>query len=556
MPSSRHEVYQNSVAAWFRERRGGTAAAAGLRRHADAAAVLWSVDLEPARPVLERCYARKPRGGRRRDPVMMLRLLLLALLARQPSLNRWVQDVRADPVLRVLAGVEPADPGPGVGTYYDFLHRLHDGPVRTSCEHVTRPSELERRRSRSAQPARRGQKEKAERSKPEARGRRGKGGGRKKRSKGGGGRPAEDPLEKLSTVSAKVATELRAARELPNPDDLLGRLASILLDVAVLESSRRGLLGKPEALAVGGDGSPLVTGADRHGRKTCQHGRFERCDCPRLWSDPDARVGWDPHRDRFFFGHHLYELSVSSKGHDLPLAIRLDPGNTSDFVASLLTVEHFTKLVEERGAPLGIETLALDAGHDSEAIYRYCLERGIKPVIPLSTPAPAVHPRRASLSLSSRGVPLCEAGAEMTPWGSAGPGRSSFVCPVKAGKLAECPKAPPSEPGWRCQPATKHGPVVVVKVDDSPRLCPPTPRNSATYARRLKLRSGCERSFAAKKGRFALEAARHRRQSFWLIRVHAIAILQHAQAWVGDAERDALVARLLGEPDEPQRCAA
>jgi hypothetical protein len=47
----------------------------------------------------------------------------------------------------------------------------------------------------------------------------------------------------------------------------------------------------------------------------------------------------------------------------------------------------------------------------------------------------------------------------------------------------------------------------------------------------MKLRAGCERSNAVKKERFRLEHARHRRASFWLIRLHLIALLQHARAW-------------------------
>ncbi len=58
-----------------------------------------------------------------------------------------------------------------------------------------------------------------------------------------------------------------------------------------------------------------------------------------------------------------------------------------------------------------------------------------------------------------------------------------------------------------------------------------------------------------KKGRFKLEAARHRGASFWLIRLHLIAILQHALAWVADADASALVGELLGRAP-PTRLAA
>jgi hypothetical protein len=80
------------------------------------------------------------------------------------------------------------------------------------------------------------------------------------------------------------------------------------------------------------------------------------------------------------------------------------------------------------------------------------------------------------------------------------------------------------------------------------------PRNSARHAELYALRSGCERSFSVKKERFRLEDARHRRWSFWIIRLYLIAVLQHARAWVVDQDPMALVDHLLGRT--PQQAAA
>jgi hypothetical protein len=62
----------------------------------------------------------------------------------------------------------------------------------------------------------------------------------------------------------------------------------------------------------------------------------------------------------------------------------------------------------------------------------------------------------------------------------------------------------------------------------------------------MKLRAGCERSNAVKKERFRLEHARHRRASFWLIRLHLIALLQHARAWVAGRSALDFVRELIG----------
>jgi len=45
---------------------------------------------------------------------------------------------------------------------------------------------------------------------------------------------------------------------------------------------------------------------------------------------------------------------------------------------------------------------------------------------------------------------------------------------------------------------------------------------------------------------FNLIAARHRRSSFWLIRAHLNALLQHGRAWVAKKDANGLVDHLLG----------
>lgn len=541
MPTPDHEAYRARTLAWFREHSHAPDVPAQLERHGQAAAVLWELDLDAARPHLAGCYAPSPRGGDPWDPILMLRCLLLMLLVGQPSINKWIRDLAANRVLRVLAGL-PADEWPGVGTLYDFLHRLHDGSIRGGCEHQERPSEAERRRSRSPRLLQRTEKPPAPPKKGGRRGRK-----QRKRDKAAVTAPAVH-----EAVTAKLAAELAASAALPNPDDLLGRLSAILLAVGVQPSAARGLLGDVRKLTVSGDGSPLVTGASRYGKRTCDHPKTERCDCPRIFDDPDARVGYDSHRERYIFGHHFYEDSVSVAGHDLPLAIRLDPGNTTDYTASLLTLDRLRKALAPLG--MGIRHFIADAGHDGEANYRYCVEAGILPLIPLRGEAPATHPERPDLRLSKRGVPTCQANVEMVPNGSAGEHRKIFMCPVKAGKLKRCPLAPPEQPDWLCQPETKHGPTVTVNVLSNPRLCPPIPRNSPKFAELMRLRSGCERSNSVKKEAFKLEDARHRRASFWLMRLHFIAVLQHARAWVDDGAARRLVDHLLGR--EPAQQAA
>lgn len=525
MPTPEHRAYRKTVQQWCRAHADDPQVIAEIEQHDDVLMTLWELDLEPARDVLQRCYASSPRGGTPRDCIVMMRCFLTMLLARLPRVNAWPGALSGSRVLRLAAGLNPDDPAdrPGVGTFYDLMHRLHDGPqppCRCGCSQ--RPSAEERGRTRVPRP-------------------------RQIRSKAP---VAADKNTPDDSATGRLVAALEAAGDQPNPTDLLARLSELLLKVAVNESSRRALLGDPEALVVGGDGSPLVTGASGMGKRVCEHGRFDKCDCPKLYADPDASWGWDSHRKRHFFGEHFYEISCSFGGHDLPLALRVDPGNSNDFVPSLRCFERLRKDLRQHDTGLRMGYFLADAGHDCEHNYAWPLRHGVTPVISLGNEVPRRHPRQ-HFGLSKRGVPMCEGGAEMIPGGSAEPGRMLFKCACKSRALTRCPKAPDDDPTWVCRPDLKVGPTVTMRTLNSPRLFGPLARNSSRWAELYKLRSGCERSNAVKKERFKLEDARHRRASFWLIRLHLIAMLQHARAWVVGRDRRAFVNDLLGRTEVP-----
>ena len=346
MQSLGHQQYQGSIREWIEMCGNQLGVEEALYFYQDVLLVLWHLDLEPARPVLEQCWAKNPRGGCPWDPVVKLRTMLLALLVGQPSLNKWVNDLSGNRILRLLGGIEQdrermiregrspedAPTRPGVGTLYDFLRHLHDGPIRKTCEHIECPSETERRRAETPRRLAR----KADLPKKPAR--------KRGRPRKGEERPREETL----SATQRLVEELERVQDLANPTDLLQRLSAILIEVAVQESGRRGLLGDVHSLVLGGDGSMLRTGAASQGKRVCGHPFDERCSCPRLYSDPDAQWGWNAHRKLWFFGHHFYEISASVEGHDLPVAIGLEPGNGSDFTASLRVYDRFIKNLADR----------------------------------------------------------------------------------------------------------------------------------------------------------------------------------------------------------------
>jgi hypothetical protein len=513
MPSPSHVTWQQSLLSWVEQHADLPDLPAMLDEQAEAIEALWELDLEPARGLLLQGYAANPRGSKPRDPVVMLRALLLAVLVGVSSINKWVPRLRASELLRVLAGFDDTG-APGVGTFYDFLHRLHDGSLRHRRD-VVLPSEQERARALLA----RNLKEEREAA--------------RERKKG------KEP--KSTRQTTLLVNALREAAEQKCPADMLHRLAAILAEVAVRPSFERGLLGSPGEIVVGGDGTPLPTGASRVGRKPADDGGERRL---RIYADPDAQWGWDSHRDRFYFGHHAYEFCALGAGHDLPIFLRLDPANRSEKLASLEAFDQMRKLYAERIPELHLDYLVQDAGHDSEWHWRYPMSFGVTPVIPLATASPAEHPVRRAVQLSPKGLPLCPGMAEMTPWG-AFDGRRMFVCPKKAGSIEVCPRAPDEDPDWCCRPEAKFAPSLSLSIEQNPRLTPPIPRDTRRWKKLYALRSGCERSNAVKKETFGLEQAKHRRHSFWLIRMVLMAILQHAKAWRAQLGKGSVVAELL-----------
>lgn len=507
MPSSRHLAYTTALLHRLSVLVADEQNRAQMQLYGEVAEVLLGLDLEPARARLSALLAPASRGGKPRDPVVVWRFILVGLLIGVPAYNRLVRVIRASDVLRALVGLEPGDRGPGVGTLYDFEHRLHDGPWRPRCEHLERPSVTQRRRAESEQPKR----ETSAAAKRAGRER----------------RPEQ--------TAASVVASIRARAGQPLPFDLDQRVNDLLHLVAVVPSAASGLLGELDKLVLAGDSSVLPTAAAMHGAKSCEDHRFERCDCARRYADPDAALGYDANARTTYFGHRFAEITCGSAGHDLPVVLDLHAANVPDTVSGPLLVERLTKTLATHLPAAKVAVTIFDAGYDAEPLHALLVEQGIDAVIPLKGSAPAHHPARADIALSAKGIPLCKANVEMAPSGTAGPGHKLFTCPLRVGRITACPLGQ-GDASWHCRPELKTGPTVSVPIDANPRLCPKIARNSEDYARYYPRRTTAERSNAMKKLKFKLLSARRRRRSGWLITLGNIAILQHALAWAARSD--------------------
>lgn len=434
------------------------------------------------------------------------------VILKYTGVTEFASDLRHKPKLAIMAGFEPYNT-PAVGTFYNFINRLEDGPFQPSCPHRVLPSE--KRKGKHKRNLKE-EKEKREEKRKEI-------------------------LEKCDSITEHLKEELLAALNQPRPNDFLSRLEDIFFKVALLPSASRGLLGNLSSMIVSGDGSALETGASPYGKPTCdcRSRGIYTCDHDRYYSDMTANWGWDSYRERYYFGHTFYQHTVSVSGHDLPIHIMMGPASETDFTLSMKSLDRFRKAARELGLPIKIKAISYDAGHDALGIYEFHAALEISSVIALN-PRTGEHPNPTGTAhvVNSEGIPICPAGLLMRCCGAL-PSRHriTYNCPVKRpthrdGKLIfvaheeECPQ------GVLCQKDTKMGPVVYVRSDQDPRFYPKIPRQSAEYKRLMNLRSGCERSNSTKKTVHHLDRRPCRSDTHFLFRLYLIAIIEHAKAWL------------------------
>ncbi|QQS46613.1 MAG: transposase [Acidobacteriota bacterium] len=476
----------------------------------EAALFLFRVNLDPLKEDLEKLYSASSRGRKHRDPVSMLRALILMSAIGQESITRFVSDLRRKPRLAIIAGFDPRDT-PSVGTFYQFIDRIEDGPFQPECAHRVLPSAIRK------QPVLRslGQ-EKADRE-----------------------ALRNTILAQADTITAKLKEDLLASSD--RPRDFLSRLEDFLLKAAVIPSARRGLLGDPDQLIVCGDGSALVSGAGCYGKPSCECRKqgIYKCEHPRFYPDHTANWGWDSYRQVFYFGHTFYQHIVNFGGHDLPVHVDIGPASESDHTLSIKSLDRFLKASAENDLSISISAAVYDAGHDGGGNYEYLLAKQIDSVIALNPRHGSPQPSGNSQQVNPEGIPICPAGLLMRRHTTTPNHRIVFNCPVKRpthldGKSVWKPHVEECPQKVLCQPLTKMGPTVYIKADSDPRLYPRIARDSAKFRQLMNLRSGCERSNSVKKVTYKLDRRPCRSATHYLVRLYLISIIEHARAWVAE----------------------
>jgi hypothetical protein len=432
---------------------------------------LFLLDLEPLRPQLQAFYHPKPRGTPPRDPIQMFRSLLCMILSGQTlSFTQWVGLLRSQPLFAALSGFE--DGSPGIGTFYDFSHRLFP----ETADPIIRQAIFKPRDSDKDRPPRPGI---------------------------------------VSRLVAKALNNL----DKPLPPFPALRL-NLLLKPIVLRSNELGLLSSSQAIDLAGDGTKFKTGASDVGRKLCDCHKqgIYRCQCPRLYTDRFASWGWDSYRECYVYGHAFYELTASSSPFDLPVFILPVQAKDNDSVSGVKAIDRASKLYSE----LSFASFIGDSAHDNYPTYDLLSARSITPFIALNTRHAGYYQLDAHFTTDKSGVPICPKEERMVLCG---------FCPDRCRLKWRCPRAAHhcSKP-CQCSPSA-YGRVFYTKPADDPRLFTHPPRGSRAWKETFKNRTSVERSHKRKKIDFHLEQARVRSRRQWAVRIFLMAICQHALAW-------------------------
>lgn len=473
-----HASYQNFVLEQLQEHFAG-GALTFVNKDWPLMAKLWITDLSGVTRFLQDDY--DPKGPAPRDPASMLRSYLVFLFTNPTmGITEWVNELYRTPLYAILSGFDPKDI-PGVGTFYDFFHRLW-GSEKLNLK----PNKSRRRRKKPKRGKKKGDKAKA---------------------------PTPHKVQRLINWMVRHADH---RKQLP-ADRLFDLFQSEILSV----SAKLGLLGNLHALGVAGDGTPVSTAAYPRSQPTCdcRTQGLENCHHPRLFSQPDCGVGWDSSRERYFNGYDKYTLTASDSHSDLPLYPRLHTASRHDAISLVVSTVEFA----QRFSLGTVRKMLLDSAHDAEAIYIWLNDQGIEPFIDLNPRGKKAYTSLGDITISPEGVPICPAHLKMKPNGyDHAKNRQKWRCPLASKTHNACENP--------CSTA-KYGRTFHTHPADNPRLFPKTPRESEQWKDVYKRRTSIERSNKREKIDYKLEAGRHRSTAMWYIRIYGIAMCQHIDAW-------------------------
>ena len=439
----------------------------------------WNLDLSELDSLMADRYS--DFGPAPRLPSDMLRSILVSVEFKTVSYTKWAADLKENHLHAILSGFYVGDT-PGVGTFYDFQSRLWLSDKNNLSDPLHPPKEKPKK------PDQKGQK--------------------------------APPVEKVTVKDLFALFEQKPPDGMEPCRLLYGIFSSLFLKHSVSE----GLIDLMD-LALAGDGTPVYTAARERKKRTCRclENGIRDCRCDRLYSQPDCNIGWDSHRERYYFGYDLYMLTASDSENDLPVFPFLGPASRHDSHGFLYNWFSFKKFLPQTV----VTKLLLDSAHDAMPFYEYCRDHGIRPFIDLNAERGRPPVYKDDFTINNDGMPVCRQGHVMRRDGAEpAKGRHKFKCPKVsfAGGDVSCTCPAP------CSDA-KYGRTVHLVLKDNPRLFNDPPRGSKEWKKEFNARTSAERCNKREKVDYRLEDGRYRSSKMWYCRLFCIMMCQHLDAW-------------------------
>lgn len=432
-----------------------------------------------------------------RDPVPILRSLLLMTLVKETSITNWVYQLKINKVYAIISGFKFNDI-PGVGSFYDFIYRL------TMVDKELKRKQRNRRKKFKRKPTKKLKKN-----------------------------------EKLPPKHPFVVEKMvkRIMKNLNNPPYLgdYRIIYQFFIHCVIEQSAKLGVLGDINNIFVSADGTHIKTGASSYGRKVCkcpkfivQNGKkvFNHCDCPRRFSDHFASWGWDSYREQYIYGYTFYELTAASSPYDLPIFFIQAQAARHDSVLAPICSDLLRKMLPQKWT---ITKFLADSAHDNIPTYKLMDTFNYEPFIPLNDRNKDNLTYQAC-QVNDMGIPFCSCGEPMVYSGYC-PDRMriKWRCPLKAKK--NFTKKKQCIENNFCT-TSEYGRVVYTYPKINLRLFNKTPRGSEQWIKIYDKRTSSERSNKRKKIDYRIEQARVRSRQQWFVRYTLAAICQHLDAWI------------------------
>lgn len=439
----------------------------------------WSLDLSAIDVLMRDRYS--DFGPAPRLPSDMLRSILVSVEFKITSYTRFASDLKENHLHAIISGFHVGDT-PGTGTFYDFHKRLWLSDDKNLSDPVHPP--------------------KVKPQKPKGK------------------------EEKAAPVEKVTVEDLFHQFEKSPPSDMAPclKLWEIFNSLFLQKSAADNLISLKE-LSLAGDGTPVYTAAQERKTRTCNclNKGIRDCKCNRIYHQPDCDIGWDSHRNHFYFGYDLYMLTASDSVNDLPVFPFLSPASRHDSHGFLYNWFSMKQMLPDSV----VKKLLLDSAHDAMPYYDYCKTNGITPFIDLNGKGGRPPVYKNDFTINTDGVPLCPSGQVM---------KLAAIEPKKGRVKYRCSKitCKGGTPHCTCEKPcsdAKYGRTVHLVLKDNPRLFNNPPRDSKEWKLEYNARTSAERCNKREKIDYKLEDGRYRSSMMWYCRLFSIMMCQHLDAW-------------------------